>query len=94
MTECLFGSAFDGRVLHVSQETHAYLQETYPELDLPSSYRSMDAWLFANPLHRPRQRGIRRFIVNWLNKEKRYKARAEHTQDLVAREIWVGNGPR
>jgi hypothetical protein len=83
---------FHGRRLAVTNETHALLTENYPELDLHGEYREYDSWLWANPRRHPKN--IRRGLVNWLQKSKRAALREVSRQDLVARELRVGGGPR
>lgn len=56
------------------------LWELYPTLDVAQSVRSMLGWLMASPSERKTRRGIRKFMVGWLNRE--------------LREITSGRGPR
>jgi len=65
---------FRGRMVEIGPETHAFLKEHYPELDLRSEYLSIDAWLWAHPRRLP----TRRFLVNWMNKARRLEAKAEY----------------
>ena len=85
----LFGDAWSGRYLDVSHETHEFLAEHFPEVDLASAYREADAWLFHMPAKR-RPRNLKRFLVNWLKKEKKFVARNPNLQA----ELHIGTGPR
>lgn len=81
---------YRGRKMEIGPETHAFLQEHYPEVDLHSEYRSMDAWLFAHPRRLP----TKRFLVNWLNRRKRFEItladKQQEKQDAIRRETQVG----
>lgn len=84
----LLEDAYSGTLLHVSMKTDELLATLFPEVDRPSTYREVDAWLWANPKRRPKS-NIRRFLVNWMQKEKR---RAP-LYDEVRKELYVGKGP-
>jgi hypothetical protein len=84
----LFKSSYDGTLLHVSLPTDELLANLFPEVDRPSIYREVDAWLWANPRRRPKS-NIRRFLVNWMQKEKRRTPLYEEAR----KEINVGKGP-
>lgn len=92
MTDSLFGSAFDGRVLHVSRETHAEMCERYPDLDLAGSYRAIDGWMVERARVNARRlpRNTHRFLNNWLRKDW-YNLQRELRKELaIRREIQVG----
>jgi hypothetical protein len=42
----------------------------YPGLDVPGELRKMKAWSDANPTKRKTRRGVRAFVVNWLNRSQ------------------------
>lgn len=44
----------------------ALWRETYPAVDIEQELRRMIAWLDSNPTKRKTQRGIERFVNNWL----------------------------
>jgi len=71
----LFGSYWKGDVLDVSDELRDYCAFHWPEVDLPSEFRSIDGWLVANPRRRPRN--MKRFIANWMQRRKRFEEKAE-----------------
>ena len=48
----------------------AFWHETYPGVDIQQGFRSMRAWLIANPTRRKTQRGIGRFVMAWLEREQ------------------------
>lgn len=60
--------AYSSEFIQVSEVFHRELAETYPHIDLFEEYGRMNIWLRANPRRRKTQRGIPRFIVNWLMK--------------------------
>jgi hypothetical protein len=45
-------------------------QELFPAVNVIQELRKMAAWAEANPQRRKTDKGIRRFIVNWLSKEQ------------------------
>jgi hypothetical protein len=50
---------------HLSEDEFLFrLKDSYPDIDLDSELRKMDAWL----LTRPGKTKSRRFVVNWLNR--------------------------
>ena len=58
----------------------------YPAIDVMQCLRNMRGWLSANPEKRKTQRGIKRFITNWLQKEqdkggnKNYSSQSYYSQ--------------
>lgn len=48
----------------------AFWHETYPAVDIEQGFRSMRAWLIANPARRKTPRGINRFVMAWLEREQ------------------------
>lgn len=73
----LFADAWSGRQLIVSMETHDLLAELFPEVDRPSSYRDADSWLLTcAPSRRPRN--VRRFLVSWFRRQKRFERGAQY----------------
>ena len=48
----------------------AFWHETYPAVDIEQAFRSMRAWLIANPTRRKTPRGIGRFVMAWLEREQ------------------------
>lgn len=55
----------------VSKPLFAELQQAFPRADLDDELRRCGAWLHANPSKRKTQRGMRRFLVNWLGRSHR-----------------------
>jgi hypothetical protein len=51
-------------------------QKLYPACDVKQELRKMAGWLDANPANRKTERGIKRFVVNWLSREQD-RAKAE-----------------
>jgi hypothetical protein len=47
-----------------------FWHETYPAVDIEQAFRSMRAWLVANPTRRKTPRGIGRFVMAWLEREQ------------------------
>lgn len=45
-------------------------KKLYPAVDVLQELRKMTAWCDANPTKRKTRKGIKAFIVNWLNKEQ------------------------
>lgn len=45
-------------------------KKLYPAVDVLQELRKMTAWCEANPTKRKTRKGIKAFIVNWLNKEQ------------------------
>ena len=45
-------------------------EKLYPAVDVLQELRKMTAWCDANPTKRKTRKGIKAFIVNWLNKEQ------------------------
>jgi hypothetical protein len=73
----LFEDAWSGRQLIVSMETHELLAELFPEVDRPSTYRDADSWLLTcAPSRRPRN--VKRFLVTWFRRQKRFDAKATY----------------
>ena len=48
----------------------AFWRNTYPAVDIEQAFRSMRAWLIANPTRRKTPRGISRFVMAWLEREQ------------------------
>lgn len=48
----------------------AQWQEIYPDLDVARECRNAWAWIDANPTKRKKATGMKRFLVNWLNRAK------------------------
>jgi predicted phage replisome organizer len=59
--------AAKGKEYSITQKDIDLWQEDYPGIDVYTEIRKMHAWLDANPSKRKTQKGIRRFIVSWLN---------------------------
>lgn len=71
-------------------------QGLYPACDVKQELRKMAGWLDANPANRKTERGIKRFVVNWLSREqdraktekpqnpqKKRSAKFEYTQEQL-----------
>jgi len=54
----------------VFEDDVAEWQALFPGVDVPQSLRNQAAWLHANETRRKTQRGIRRFITNWLTSDQ------------------------
>ncbi len=59
-----------------------HLNNQYLRLDLYGELRKACAWLEANPSRRKTQRGMKRFIVGWLN-----GASADTAEQIVLRKL-------
>jgi hypothetical protein len=70
-------NVYRGEILEIDELTHLALGKMFPEVDRPSEYRSIDAWLWANPRRRPKS-NIRKFIVTWFSRCKRKEEGAEY----------------
>ncbi len=55
-------------------------QGLYPACDVKQELRKMAGWLDANPTNRKTERGIKRFVVNWLSREQD-RAKTEKPQN-------------
>jgi len=55
------------------------LRDTY--CNLPEEMAKARMWLIANPQRRPTARGIRRFVVNWMNRDPRLLRRISSRTD-------------
>ena len=86
----LFEDAFQGKVLSVSAQTDADLAALFPHLNYRDEYRDADAWLFANPLKRPKQKGTKRFLINWFRRSEKQRLREERKSLDLRRELMVG----
>lgn len=58
----------DGTNWEVPASFQRELVEVYSGFDLSDEFAKMKAWLIGNPDRRKTKRGVKRFIVNWLNK--------------------------
>lgn len=65
-----------GKRCLVSQKDVDHFRDFFPSLDVEQQFRSMSAWLEANPRQRKTAQGIRRFITNWLEREQNHAPRA------------------
>lgn len=54
----------------VSQKDFGEWVEAYPAVDVPQALRSMRQWTLSNLDRAKKDRGIRRFITNWLDREQ------------------------
>ena len=54
----------------LSDEQLAQWQIIYPDVDVVSECRKAWAWCDANPRNRKKATGMKRFLVNWLNRAK------------------------
>lgn len=90
----LFEDAYSGEMLRVSWGTHERMKRLFPELDLPSYYRAMDAHLQACPRSRyPRK--IRSFLIRNAKRETARTLRNagawRDREDALQRELRVGS---
>lgn len=56
------------------------LQSTFPAVDVKQELREMANWLEANPSNRKTDKGIKRFMHNWLGKAQDRAPRVEGSQ--------------
>ena len=81
--------AYSGRLLEVTWECDARMEEWFPECDRQSEYREIDSWLYhAAPRRRPRN--IRRFLRNWFAKTKHQQERQAYKEARLQAELRVG----
>jgi len=81
----------DGSRHQVFQTDIDHYAELYPAVDVLQELRKMQGWLEANPGRRKTQRGIKRFIANWLAKEQD-RARGSPGQPRAGRRaVTAGN---
>lgn len=60
----------DGSEYQISHEQVAEWVSLYPGTDVMQQLRSMLAWLNANPTRRKTKKGVKSFVVSWLNREQ------------------------
>lgn len=82
---------FVGKHFTVDEDFFDFLYRAYGE-GLTEQFQSMDAWLEANP--RRRKKNVKRFVVNWLNKEAAAYARELRRERATKKELRVGAGPQ
>lgn len=58
----------DNSLYGIKQEMIVHWSELYPAVDVLQELKKMKGWLEANPNKRKTNRGIMRFITNWLSK--------------------------
>lgn len=58
----------DGSTYGVSKSDFDYYVQLYKGVDVMAELRKMAGWCYGNPQKRKTQRGIKRFITNWLSK--------------------------
>ena len=88
-----FDDPYQGLQLSVSAKTDAEIRFLYPELDVHGIYRDADSWLLTcAPKRRPKN--VKRFLVNWMKRERQKSEREGRKQEIVNRELNVGRGPR
>lgn len=61
----------DGSEYPVTQGQVAEWKAAFPAVDIEQELREMRAWSLANEPKRKTRRGVERFVVGWLSKEKR-----------------------
>jgi len=85
--------AYSGEMLTVSDATHARMKRLFPEVDLASFYRTMDAYLLGCPKSRY-PRNIRKFLITNARREKICTIRGSESfaekQAALRRELRVG----
>lgn len=59
-----------GSEVPVYKEMVEMWKEAYPAVDVEAQLREMKAWSKSNPTERKSERGMNRFINNWLSKEQ------------------------
>jgi hypothetical protein len=50
------------------EEDRSELAALFPGVDLDGEFQKMQRWLWGNPTKRKTARGMKRFLVNWLNR--------------------------
>lgn len=60
----------DGSHYEVQKDFIAELEFLYPAVDVPQTLNEMKGWLLGHPERRKTRRGVKRFIVLWLQKEQ------------------------
>lgn len=70
---------YHGELLEVDELLHMAMRRLFPEVDLPSAYRDMDAWILQAPKSK-RPRDQRKFVINWLRRGKRKEIGAEYKE--------------
>lgn len=60
----------EGGDFEVRQSLVSELEPLYPKVDITATVREMKGWLVGNPDRQKTRKGIRRFIVNWLQSEQ------------------------
>lgn len=63
----------DGQEFVPSTEDLQLWAKTYPGIDVENQLLRMSAWLLANRAKRKTARGIRRFVVGWLQRSSERK---------------------
>ena len=69
-------------------------QSAYEALDILSEIKKMRVWLDANPKNRKTKSGMKRFIVNWLNRSQNSAPRVQYngTERGTRNERFESNG--
>ena len=67
-----------GRVWSTTSELEQRWSDAYPAVDVRGELAKMRLWLEANPTRRKTERGMPRFVVNWLS---RAEQRRRETRD-------------
>lgn len=60
----------DGSEFQVRQSLVAELEPLYPLVDISATVSEMKGWLIGNPERRKTRRGVRSFMVKWLQREQ------------------------
>jgi hypothetical protein len=76
----------DGKEYIVAFEDGIRYECMFPNINVAQEFCSMAIWLEGNPARRKTQRGIKRFIANWLIKS----TREQYVPSRVAMEAAVG----
>jgi len=59
----------DGTEFAITEEFAQELGQLYPVQNLMQSFKAMRGWLIGNPAKRKTNRGIKRFITGWIDRE-------------------------
>ena len=75
----------DGTEYFVTQQDMDFWHSAFPAVDIEQEIFRMKAWLEANPKNKKTAHGVKRFIVNWLNRSQdRAKKKVPDTKPVSA----------
>lgn len=80
----------DNTTYTLSDEDYIFFQNHYPDLDIDTEFREMEAWTYSNPSKRKTRRGAKSFINAWLcrtSKRKPLERSTRRTRDISLQEM-------